>query len=109
MSMSFTPMAAKQMRLDNEPDHNIQLRDCAIAIWRRRALVVVVILASVGAGAFYLSVAPPMHRVPGARTGRVGQVITIGETVVELVTVRPEIEIVVRGRSDGSRANLAVG
>jgi competence protein ComEC len=38
-------------------------------------------------------IAPPLHRVPGARTARVGQVIRIGDSVVEIVAVDPEIEV----------------
>ena len=38
-------------------------------------------------------VAPPLHRVPGARTARAGQLIRVGDSVVEIVAVDPEIEI----------------
>ena len=47
-------------------------------------------------------VAPPMHRVPGARTVRAGAVVQIGDVSVEVVGEEPQLDVVVtipRGRT----------
>ena len=41
-------------------------------------------------------VAPPMHRVPGARTVRTGSAVQVGEVMMEVVADAPRLEVVVR-------------
>ena len=41
-------------------------------------------------------VAPPMHRVPGARTVRTGSMVQVGAVEVEVVADGPQLEVVVR-------------
>jgi len=48
--------------LDQGSAQNIQLLDCLLALWRRKTVVAAAFAAFVGAGAFYASVAPRVHR-----------------------------------------------
>ena len=41
-------------------------------------------------------VAPPMHRVPGARTARTGSTVRVGTVEVQVVADGPQLEVVVR-------------
>ena len=41
-------------------------------------------------------VAPPMHRVPGARTVRTGSVVQVGDLVLEIVGEEPRLDVVDR-------------
>ncbi len=48
------------------------------------------------------AVAPPMHRVPGARTVRTGDVVQVGSVTVEVVSDSPELTVEVTiGRNIG--------
>ena len=46
-------------------------------------------------------VAPPMHRVPGARTVRTGSVVQVGSVSVEIVADAPRLEVVLRNPGGG--------
>ena len=46
-------------------------------------------------------VAPPMHRVPGARTVRAGDVVQVGAVAVEVVSDSPELVVAVVIRNSG--------
>ena len=45
-------------------------------------------------------VAPPMHRVPGARTVRTGSLVQVGDVVLEVVGEEPRLDVVVRTFGD---------
>lgn len=45
-------------------------------------------------------VAPPMHRVPGARTVRTGSLVQVGDVVVEVIGEEPRLDVVVRVSGD---------
>ncbi len=44
--------------------------------------------------------APPMHRVPHARTVRAGAVVKVGAVVLEVVGEEPRLDVVVRTSGD---------
>ena len=46
-------------------------------------------------------VAPPMHRVPGARTVRAGDVVRVGAIAVEVVSDTPRLAVAVATRNSG--------
>ncbi len=46
------------------------------------------------------AVAPPMHRVPGARTVRTGSLVQVGNVVLEVVGEEPRLDVVVRVSGD---------
>ncbi len=55
-----------------------------------------------------LIVAPPLHRVPGAKTVRGGDTITLGGVVVTVATVDPRIEVTM-SRAPPAFMNAAAG
>ena len=46
------------------------------------------------------AVAPPMHRVPGARTVRTGSLVQVGDVALEVVGEEPRLDVVVRTSGD---------
>jgi competence protein ComEC len=51
-------------------------------------------------------IAPPMHRVPGAVSARLGQTIVVGDAVIEVAEVEPSIEVSIRVRSAQNEPDL---